>query len=96
MHAGQLALVAVMVLLPLALIIRATWVPWVMQVILLLGAVEWLRTLYVLTQLRIDFGLPWARMAIILGLVALFTALSSLVFRGKELRKRYGGDKGIF
>ena len=61
----------------------------VIQVVLLLGAVEWVATLYSVAQFRIASGLPWARMAIILGSVALFTTLSSLVFRSKALKERY-------
>jgi hypothetical protein len=66
-------------------------VPRLLQVLLLLGALEWLRTLYMFAQMRIAFEQPWTRLAIILGAVALFTALSGLVFRTKTLRKRYAG-----
>ena len=81
-----------LILLPL-LAVKKSWVPWLLQVALVLGAVEWLRTLMFVAQMRIEFGMPWARMAIILGAVALFTGFSSLVFRGKALRKRYSGGK---
>ena len=92
-RAGQVILVFVLLgLLPL-LMVRKYWVPWVMQMVLLLGAAEWLRTLAFVAQMRIEYDRPWTRMAIILGAVALTTACSGLVFRGKALRKRYsGGD----
>lgn len=95
-RAGQLVIVFVLLgLLPL-LMVRKFWVPWVMQIVLLLGAVEWLRTLVFVAQMRIEYDMPWTRLAIILGAVALFTACSGLVFRGKALRKRYsGGDPSL-
>jgi hypothetical protein len=91
MHAGQNFLIIMMLLLPLLLILRKPWVPRAFQLILLLGAVEWVRILVAIAQTRISFGEPWMRMAVILGVVALFTALSGLVFRNKALQKRYMG-----
>ena len=91
-RAGQTVMVLLGLFLLLLLILRKSWVPWVLQVALLLGAVEWLRTLYFIAQMRIELGMPWIRMAIILGAVALFTAFSSLVFRSKALRNRYSAD----
>jgi hypothetical protein len=88
-RAGQTLIVIVLVALLLLLFLRETWVPKVIQLVLLLGAFEWLRTLYSVAQVRIEFGMPWTRMALILGFVALFTALSCLVFRGKALRERF-------
>jgi len=89
MHAGQTALIVLVLLLPLMLIFRNPWVPRLFQLVLLVGAVEWLRTLFFIAQARIGFGEPWVRMALILAVVALVTALSSLVFKNKALRLRY-------
>lgn len=88
-RAGQVVVVVVLLSLLLLLFVRKFWVPWVIQLTLLLGAFEWLGTLYTVAQMRISSGMPWTRMAIILGAVALFTALSSLVFRSKALRNRF-------
>ena len=77
--------------LPLSLLFRESWVPRLMQILLVLGALEWLRTLVMFARVRIEFGEPWTRLAVILGTVALFTALSGLVFRSKALRSRYVG-----
>jgi len=88
-RAGQMVFVVVLLSLLLLLFIRRFWVPWIIQLTLLLGAIEWLSTLYTVAQVRIAVGMPWARMAIILGAVALFTALSSLVFRSKVMRSRF-------
>lgn len=89
LRAGQTLVVVALVALLLLLFLRETWVPKVIQLVLLLGAFEWLRTLYSVAQVRIELGAPWTRMALILGFVALFTALSCLVFRGKALRERF-------
>ena len=89
LRAGQMVIAVALVMSAVAVLIRQYWVPWVIQVLLLLGAVEWLLTLYSVAQIRIGQDMPWMRMAIILGVVALFTALSCLVFRSKALRERY-------
>jgi len=88
-RAGQTVLAVVPLILFIPLILREKWVPWLIQLALVLGAVEWVRTLVSVAQIRMEYDMPWARMAVILGAVALFTALSSLVFRSKGLRKRY-------
>ena len=92
-RASQTMLAVLPMLFLLLLIFRKSWVPRVIQLVLLLGAIEWLSTLVSVAQIRIEFGMPWIRMAIILGAVALFTAFSSLVFRNKALRKRYTDGK---
>lgn len=92
-RAGQTAIALVLLFSLLLLTLRKPWVPWVVQLALLLGAIEWLRTLVFVVQMRMEFGMPWTRLAIILGIVALFTAFSSLVFRSRALRKRYSDGK---
>lgn len=90
-RAGETVIVVIVLSLPLLLLLRKYWVPLVIQLTLLLGAFEWLRTLFSVAQMRIEFGEPWIRMAIILGAVSLFSALSCLVFRNGALRKRFSG-----
>lgn len=89
MRAGQEYMMLLALILPLLLFVRKSWVPRVFQLVLLLGAIEWLRSLFVFAQMRIAFDEPWLRLAVILGAVALFTALSGLVFRARALRERY-------
>jgi hypothetical protein len=88
-RAGLVLVAAVCALLPLVLLVRRWWVPRVFQGLLVLGALEWGRTLYMLAQMRIAFDQPWGRMALILGAVAVFTLLSALVFETRGLRRRY-------
>ena len=77
------------VALLLLLIFRKPWVPKLFQLLFVLGALEWLRSLYYFAAMRIAWDQPWTRLAIILGAVALFTALSGLVFNNKAVRARY-------
>ncbi len=86
---AEFVLVAVSLLLPLLLLLRKSWVPGVIQAALVLGAAEWVYTLWRIAQVRMQIGIPWERMAWILGGVAAFTALSALVFLGRSLRARY-------
>lgn len=68
---------------------RRPWVPRLFQVLLALGALEWLRAMYVYIEMRMAWGESWTRLALILVSVALFTALSGLVFRARKLAARY-------
>ena len=70
-------------------VIRRPWTARVMQVILVLGGIEWARTLLLLVTERQAMDRPWGRLAVILGVVVIFTFSSALVFRCKSLRKRY-------
>ena len=89
-RAGLAPLTALFIALPLLLFLRRAWVPRLFQLLLVLGALEWLRATYGFVAMRIAFGDSWLRLAIILGAVALFTGLSGLVFRAGKLRAFYG------
>ena len=91
-RAGLVLLTVLCVALLLLLFLRQAWVPQLFQALLVLGALEWLRALYGFAAMRIAFGEPWTRLALILGAVALFTGLSGLVFRNRSLRDRYVGS----
>ncbi|HKL52600.1 MAG TPA: hypothetical protein VJ902_01465 [Wenzhouxiangellaceae bacterium] len=82
-------LAAVCAFFPLVLFLQKPWVPQLFQGVLIVGALEWLRTLYMLAAMRIGFDQPWGRLALIIGAVALLTALSGLVFNSRSLRVRY-------
>lgn len=87
-------LVAICAFFPLLLLVRNRWVPRLFQGLLVVGALEWLRTLYELASMRAGFDQPWGRLALILGAVALFTALSGWVFNSGALRLRYRRSSG--
>ena len=88
-RAGSPLLLIIFLLLPLLLFIKKTWVVRLIQIFLVIGSIEWIRILFVYTNERQAIGQPYIRLIIILGVVALFTGLSALVFRNQALRKRY-------
>ena len=90
LRSGPFILVLILLGLPFVLFVKKEWAARLIQVVLILGALEWIRTLVALIQERLVFGEPWTRMAIILGTVALFTGASALVFRANILKERYG------
>jgi len=79
----------VSILLVLLVFVRRPWAARTIQVCLLLGSVEWIRSTISLVLSRIERGEPFLRLAIILGGVAAFTALSALVFRARKLRDHF-------
>ncbi len=74
------------------LFVRRPWVPRLLQAALVLGAIEWAYTLYRLVQFRIAMEQPFARMVVILGVVAGVTLCSALLFRTAGLREIYRVD----
>ncbi|MDO9073053.1 MAG: hypothetical protein Q7U73_07290 [Rubrivivax sp.] len=83
---------ASLALLPM-LALRRAWVPRVLQLALLVGAIEWVWTAALLAQQRLALGQPWLRMACILGAVALLTLAAAGVFRSAGLKARYGSGR---
>jgi len=90
LRANNMIFVAISLLVLPGLLIRRPLFVRIVQIALLLATVEWIRTTLVFVSLRTKMDLPWTRLAIILGVVALFTLASSLVFFSKTLKKRYG------
>ncbi len=86
---GQPTLVVLSVALMGLLAVPRSWAARVLQVVLLLGAAEWVRTVIVLARIRAEHDLPATRMVIILVAVALLTAASALVFRTRRARARF-------
>ena len=71
------------------LFVRKRWAVRIVQVILVLGAVEWARTLYELVQVRLAHGMPATRMVIILGVVIVLTIASALLFETQAMKQVY-------
>ena len=84
-----LALSVLSLVFPFILLFRRPWVPPLVQVVLILGALEWTRTLVTIARQRQAAGDDWLRMAMILGCVAAVTLASILVFRSPKVRERY-------
>jgi hypothetical protein len=90
LRAGMIVLVLLVIVILFMLLIRKPWVVRLMQLVLVAGAIEWVRTLVVIVKRYQMSETPWIRSALILGGVILLTICSTLVFRARSLRKRYG------
>lgn len=63
----------------------------VLQAVLAVGTLEWLRTAWALAQHRIEAGLPYQRMVLILAVVAALTATAAwLAGRPRATQERAG------
>jgi len=89
-RAGMIIPVLFAVAILFMLLIRKPWVARMIQLVLILGGLEWIRTTIMLVKERQVISAPWERLALILGGVAVLTICSALVFRSKSLRERYG------
>ena len=87
-------LVVLALVIPFVLFIKRPWAARLVQVALVVGAMEWIRTLVMLVARRQEEGEPWTRLAIILAVVALFTASSALPFSvSRSVRRTFGLEK---
>lgn len=91
-YGNSVGVVGSLVLIAL-LIVHRPWVARLLQVILVLGALEWVHTIYELVQVRASQGEPFTRMVVILGVVAAVTFLSALLFQTPTLKKTYRLDR---
>ena len=71
------------------LFVRARWAWLTLQVALAIGALEWLRTAWEFASMRAAMGQPYTRLLVILGGVALVTALAALVLRTRAAREHF-------
>lgn len=80
-RADRHALAGFVLLLPFLLFVRASWAGWTLRVVLFVGGLEWIRTLFRLVGLRRSMGEDWARLAIILVAVAVLTFVAARAVR---------------
>jgi hypothetical protein len=80
-RADVLVLATVAALAPLLLLIPSRAARLVVQLMLVIGAIEWLRSLAVLAATRMSLQQPWLRMTLILLAVAAFTAAAAWLLR---------------
>ncbi len=85
-RAGLMPLAALCVVLPALLFSRATWAVRTLQIVLALGALEWLRTAWVFAAARAAQGQPYGRLLAILGTLAALTAVASAVQSRRAVR----------
>jgi hypothetical protein len=92
---GAWPVTVVVVALVAALTVRRRWIVRLVQVVLLLGAIEWVATLLHLAFWRAAAGEPFVRLVGILGGVAAVTAASAFVFQTAPLRRFYGFERTV-
>jgi len=81
LRGGNILVTIACLAVPLLLLIRRPAVRIGVQIMLVIAAVEWVRTAFMIAQERAASGAPVTRMFVILGGVALFTLLSALPLR---------------
>jgi hypothetical protein len=91
-RAGFIPVVAIMGAGVLMLLIRRPWAARIVQILLCVGGIEWIRTTFGLVMMRQSMGMPWVRLALILGGVALLSFCSVFIFRAGSVRRRYKLD----
>jgi hypothetical protein len=89
LRAGHIALVIVALAVVVLLFVRRPWAARAAQGALILGALEWLRTLTLLAEERRIAAAPYLRMTLILAGVALATALSLFAFRSRAVKEHF-------
>ncbi|WP_244148809.1 4Fe-4S binding protein [Desulfonatronum thioautotrophicum] len=89
LRSGDLGMVVVCLSLPGLFFLRQAWVRPVLQVAFAAGMVAWLLTMLDLVQFRQVVGLPWLRLALILGSVAVVTGSGALFLETDILRQRF-------
>lgn len=94
MRDGLMIGVAVAFLLLGLLFVRRAWAARAVQMALVIGAFEWVLTLYVLADSRLRQGESATRLIIILASVAVITLASAFLFQTKPLKKTYRLDSG--
>lgn len=65
------------------------WAARLAQTALVLAALRWVWLAWFIGSTRAAMGIPYTRMALILGAVALFSLLAALVFQSERLRRYY-------
>lgn len=89
-HAGLLPVAVACVAAVALLWVRRPWAARALQVLLAIGAIEWVLTAASLAQMRIAHQQPYLRMLLILGGVAILTVLAALAFQHPALARRFG------
>jgi hypothetical protein len=75
------------------LFVRARWARLTLQVALAIGTLEWLRAAWEFASIRAAMGQPYTRLLVILGSVALVTALSALALRTRTARDHFDSPR---
>ncbi|GBE57674.1 hypothetical protein BMS3Abin01_00595 [bacterium BMS3Abin01] len=87
LRAGSLPLVILSLTFPLLLLTGRLWAVRLVQAVLVLAALEWLRTLAAIVDERQAVGESWTLAAVIIGSVALFAVAAALILQRRPHKK---------
>jgi len=88
-RAGLMLFQVISLLIPFLLFWKNKIAARIIQVFLILGGVEWIRIAVHYIRIRMQNGEDWFRLMIILGVVAILTAATSLVFQTNSMKRKY-------
>jgi hypothetical protein len=91
-RAGLVPIAGLSAALVVLLCVRAPWAARVLQVALVVGTLEWLRTAWVFAAARAAADQPYARLLVILGTVAALTALAAWMIGHRTGRAHFRID----
>ena len=86
---GNLVLVAVCVAVPFLFLHRRRRSLLALQALAYVGALVWIYTALDIVYVRTQMGRPFTAAVIILGSVAVFTAVTGVLLNGRRMRDRY-------
>ena len=89
LRASNVPLVVLCLAAPLLFFWRRRLSLIALQILAYLAASRWIDTALRLVEVREQMGKPWTVAAIILGSVALFTAVTGLLLNSRSIRERY-------
>ena len=89
LRAGNMILMAGVLVVLALLFVRRPWAARAVQIMLVLGTLEWCHTLVTLAAFRIQVGEPVLRMVLILSAVAVVSLLSAWLMQIGALRGVY-------
>jgi hypothetical protein len=88
-RADQTFLAIVSLIFPLFLLIKKRIIIRLFQVVLILAGAEWVRAMFSYIEVRKTIGDDYIRLAVILSVVAIFTAASGLFLQNKKILDIY-------
>jgi hypothetical protein len=91
-RAGSAPLAGLSAALVALLFVRTPWAARTVQVALAIGTLEWLRTAWVFAAARAAVDQPYARLLVILGAVAILTAVAAWTVGRQPLGQHFGLD----
>jgi hypothetical protein len=77
-------------MIPLVLFWKHKLTPRIIQAVLIILGLEWIRTIVFYTKIRMENAEDWLRLVIILAAVTLIHFATVLIFRTSYMKKRYG------